>query len=121
MESKKNWNCYLRILNLNKIEGYQLGIKTKHCCQLMEKFVDDPRVEIYYYPSDRGYYIITSSGSLQLICNCPFCGKTLPRNLIDEREKVIKKELKIDPYDLEQEKLIPEEFNSDKWWKKRGL
>lgn len=121
MRLKRNLNRYSRVLNFDREEGYKIGTKTKHCCQLMAKFVDDPRVEIYYYPEIRAYYLITSSGAFQLIYNCPFCGCDQPKELKEEWAKAIKKECKIDPYDREQESKVPKEFKSDEWWKKRGL
>jgi len=96
---------------------------TEHCCIFMHKFVNDSRVGVYYNQVFRDYTVfIPSSGSLQGIYNCPWCGSKLPYCLDDKYCEVLKKEYNIDdPYDTEQEKLIPEEFKSDEWWKKRNF
>lgn len=53
---------------------------------------------------------------------CPFCGSKLPADLVDERMNILEKEYGIDDvYDEEQKKLIPDEFMTDEWWKKRKL
>jgi len=89
----------------------------------MDKFLEDSRVGVYYNPTIRRYAIfVVSSGSYQGINNCPWCGFKFPYSLVDKYSEVLKEEYNInDPYDREQEKLIPEEFNSDEWWKKRNL
>jgi uncharacterized protein DUF6980 len=53
---------------------------------------------------------------------CPYCGTQLPNDLVEERMNILEKEYGIDhPYDPKQKKLIPKEFFTDEWWKKRGL
>jgi hypothetical protein len=98
-----------------------MDAKNKHCCQLMAKFIDDPRIRISYYSDWRGYYLETTGIGVQLMFNCPWCGFKFPEDLSDKRAKIIKKECKIDPYDDEQAGKIPEEFKSEEWWKKRKL
>ena len=109
----------MRVLIFDKIK-YDPTIK--HCCELMSKFLLDPRIEIYYFKKFRGYYLGTTSGAYQTIFYCPFCSTKLPPNLMDKYYNIIEKEYKIDdPHDTEQEKLVPEEFKTDQWWKKRNL
>lgn len=92
--------------------------KTIHCCQLMEKFLADPRVEIYYYAYSRGYYISNE----KLIKYCPFCGCKLPIYLKTKWFKILKNDYNLhDPYNEEQANKIPKEFYSDEWWKNRKL
>lgn len=53
---------------------------------------------------------------------CPYCGTHLPNDLVEKWMNVLEKEYKIDdPYDDEQKKLIPQEFKTDLWWKRRGF
>ena len=54
---------------------------------------------------------------------CPFCGTKLPKDLTEEWFDILEKEYGLDDpyYYPEQKKLIPEEFKTDEWWKKRGL
>jgi len=94
-----------------------------HCCENMEMFVEDPRIKIGYNPVHRMYNLeISSTGTVCLIYYCPSCGALLPENLVDEWFDILKKQFNIDdPYNEKQLKLIPEEFKSDEWWKKRGL
>lgn len=55
------------------------------------------------------------------IDKCPWCGNNLPRDLTDEWFDILEKEYNItDPSDTESH-LVPEEFKTDEWWKKRGL
>ena len=97
--------------------------KEKHCCQLMDKFIDDSRVGISYSKVFREYYIdLLSELPKQCVFYCPFCGHKLPQGLRDEYFEILEKEYDIDNYwDEEQEKNIPEEFKTDEWWKKRGF
>ena len=97
--------------------------KNNRCCIFMSKFLTDSRIGISYDPTIRLYTIfIPTSGSYQMIYNCPWCGYKLPYNLIDKYEEILKKEYHIDnPYDRDQEKHIPKEFQSDEWWKKRNF
>ena len=109
----------MRILIFDKIK-YDNTIQ--HCCQLMAKFLQDPRIRIYYFKKFRGYYIETTSGAYQTIFYCPFCNTELPIDLKKEYHDILEQEYNIDaPHDPEQENLVPEEFQSDEWWKKRNL
>jgi hypothetical protein len=59
---------------------------------------------------------------LQGIYYCPFGEFKLPKNLRDEWFEILEKEYDLDDLrSTEQSILIPEEFKSDEWWKKRGL
>lgn len=96
--------------------------KIKHCCQLMTKFVADPRVDVEYLEYSRGYYVDMGPEADEFILYCPFCGSKLPENLHKKWLEVLKKEYGLDdPLSDEQKDKITEEFNSDEWWRKRGL
>jgi len=94
-----------------------------HCCELMSKFVNDPKIGINYIPKYRRYSIdLIYLSSTQGIYNCPFCGQKLPFGLTDKYFETLKVEYQIEnPHYDENRKKIPEEFKSDKWWKKRGF
>ncbi|MDR0695639.1 MAG: hypothetical protein LBF56_02620 [Holosporales bacterium] len=56
---------------------------------------------------------------------CPFCGKAFPEELEDKWVETLMNELGIirkenEPYE-EFKKRVPPEFQSDEWWRKRGL
>ena len=53
---------------------------------------------------------------------CPQCGAKFPKNLTNKWYKIMEKELGIEyPTDPDKAHLIPEEYKTDEWWKKRGL
>ena len=96
----------------------------------MDLFLNDIRVPIRYSPTYREYYLLMledgkKRGNLlavQRIFYCPWCNTKLPQDLRDEWFEILEKEYNLDdPDSKEQEKLIPEEFKTDEWWKKRGL
>jgi hypothetical protein len=63
-----------------------------------------------------------SKSILQGIMYCPWCSKKLPERLRDKWFETLEKEYNLDdPCREEQEKWIPKEFETDEWWKKRGL
>jgi len=97
--------------------------KNNYCCELMSQFVEDPRIGVDYFNTYREYYLDTTNANLkQTILYCPFCSSKLPKGLSEQYFSALEKEYNIDdPHDLEQEKLIPEEFKSDEWWQKRNL
>ncbi|HLJ31461.1 MAG TPA: hypothetical protein VKU36_03405 [Candidatus Babeliales bacterium] len=100
--------------------------KEKHCCSCMSEFLADERVNIGYYPKFREYFIpLTYKGkiiAIQCIDYCPWCGKKLPDALSDVYYDILKEKYNIDnDMRAEEEGLLPEEFKTDEWWKKRGL
>jgi len=82
-----------------------------------------------YDPVFREYFIDIRpeyGGTCQLIKHCPWCGKKFPKELLNEFIETLKKELDVKDKDiglgeLRERKDIPVEFESDEWWKKRGL
>jgi|SRR5579871_4837128 len=102
----------------------------KHCCEWMDLFIQDPRVAIIYVPSYRRYAIPFLQKGKHLcdltegfaIDYCPWCTQKLPQNLTDKWFEALEKEYGLNnPDNKEQQKLIPEEFKTDEWWKKRNL
>src|SRR4030095_4774843 len=104
--------------------------KIIHCCDLMDLFLNDIRVPILYLPVSREYSLLMLEdgkkrgrmNAVPRIDHCPWCSKNLPESLRDKWFEVLEREYNLDdPHRKEQEKLIPEEFKTDEWWKKRGL
>jgi len=96
----------------------------------MDLFLDDVRVPIIYSTAYREYYILMLEdgprrgriSAVQGIDYCPWCSKKLPKSLRDEWFETLEKEYNLDdPDSKDQEKLVPAEFKTDEWWKKRGL
>lgn len=111
-------------------ESYNMDHITKHCCEWMSLFLKDSRVTIVYVPYCRTYAIPQLSKNQKLypitkgsrINYCPWCAQHLPQNLINEWFDILEKEYQLDnPDDKHQTLLVPEEFKTDEWWKKRGL
>lgn len=89
----------------------------------MSDFLEDERIPLKYSPKYREYFFdLLHSHASQGILYCPWCGKKLPSRLGEKWFEILTQEYNIsDPYDKKQSKLVPEEFKSDEWWKKRGL
>ena len=115
-------------MNGGKKESYDLliagfFIMVNHCCSLMNDFLDDRRVQIFYSPQMREYYIpLKYHPAVQGIFYCPWCGKELPASLREKLYEILEQEYGIDPDpDFEKTKGLHKEFLTDEWWKKRGL
>ena len=103
----------------------------RFCCKTFEVKDCGSRVDfcthrngdviISYYPKTREYL---SSHSEETGCDinyCQWCGKKMPKSLVDEWFDILEKEYGItDPNHTEADK-VPEEFKTDAWWRKRGL
>ena len=75
-----------------------------------------------YDKTTRSYRIKSPIIGSHRIPFCPWCGTKFPKELIDEWYGILEKEYGItNPDNNEQSKLIPAEFLTDEWWKKRGL
>jgi hypothetical protein len=94
------------------------------CCERLKEFINDCKTGFGYCPYTRSFYIKQPSpfkGSHR-IPYCPLCGKQFPKELVDEWYETLKREYGLDdPNGDSQSKLVPEEFKTDEWWKKRGL
>ena len=96
--------------------------KNEHCCYEMAMFLEDAQVPIYYDSRYREYHIPFSNYAAQGIEYCPWCGKRLPKSFRDKYFEILETEYRIDDVGLAQDNnTLPEEFNTDKWWKKRKL
>lgn len=99
-----------------------------HCCEAMNYYADplfrEEHSIIRYHPEIRSYNFILhghDSSFETRIVFCPWCGKKLPKRLIDEMEAVLKNEFGIIEKDWNDPSKIPLEFSTDEWWKKRNL
>lgn len=94
-----------------------------HCCEFMDECLSDARIQIFYEPISREYYIpLIGSQAVQCIIYCPFCGKKLPSDLRNRLYEILENEYDIEPeFDFKKTKGLPKEFLTDEWWKKRGL
>lgn len=96
------------------------------CCEYLKTALADRAIPIRYQPIFREYYFEVFEYSdilgeyylpntvMQLIDFCPFCGAEVPKPLRDNWCKILRKIGHADPFD---DPTIPEEFNSDAWWK----
>jgi hypothetical protein len=101
---------------------------TNYCCEDMKRNVeyedetqnewDCPDNLVTYVPYKDEYGIIIHDGGSSYIeiKFCPWCGAKLPESKGDLRVETLES-LGYSPFDED----IPEEFETDEWWKKRGL
>lgn len=89
----------------------------------MDFFIADQRVQIYYSPSMREYYIpLKFQHAVQGIFYCPWCGVKLPESVRDQYFDILETEYGIESdLEMEEQEGFPEEFKTDEWWKNRGL
>ena len=115
---------------VEKTKFIKTNKKIQYCCELMNDFLADSRIAILYSPAYRLYSLpwlqkgrtISTVTKSQKIDYCPWCGKKLPTDLTNRWFEILEKEYHLDdPRSKEQKKLVPAEFHTDKWWKKRGL
>jgi hypothetical protein len=90
----------------------------------MRIILSDHRNNIYYYNVFREHYIQTKRGTVILdMAFCPWCGKKFSESLREKFFKVLELEYGIitDIGDYKTRPDVPKEFQTDEWWKKRGL
>lgn len=102
----------------------------EHCCEELDLAISrslrgadvimyDPVIRMYGYYIDRDLPIIQSIGF------CPFCGAPLPEELSLDYFATIEAELggeAVPPgWDPASTKHLPQEFQTEEWWRKRGL
>jgi hypothetical protein len=99
-----------------------------NCCEYLPKYFNDPREPLHYNSYFREYSIRkTKRRVLQrvlLLDFCPWCGSELPKSLRREYFDILRNEMHLDIYleeVINRSELIPPEFFTDEWWKKRGL
>jgi hypothetical protein len=106
-----------RELNLKNYSG-------PHCCFDLDSILSPDEVAPYnvkYNSRYREYYLKSLEGPyIRTIDYCPWCGAELLKSLRDVWYDVMDT-LNINPNNPTEKKQIPEEFQTDEWWKKRGL
>lgn len=107
----------------------------EHCCGAMNKYLDPETNDncelLSYEPDTRSYYFtLHEDGKISFVIlsllYCPWCGTKLPEDLGEKMEEILEKEYGITEKDCnaqgwDDEKDLPKEFQTDEWWKKRGL
>jgi hypothetical protein len=96
--------------------------KEEYCCEIMENnFIEKGSKSIEYHPVTRCYSVELENGYSRPIQFCPWCGKKFPKRLGKEWDKVVEKEFGITNHHYDHRDKLPPEFETDEWWKKRGL
>ncbi len=95
----------------------------QHCCDMMQFILNENRIAISYLPIYREYRLkLKKEPVYQTLWYCPWCGTKLLPSVRKTYFKILREEYDIDDdTDPEQMKRLPPEFETDEWWKKRGL
>ncbi|HEV2916678.1 MAG TPA: hypothetical protein VGW78_02930 [Candidatus Babeliales bacterium] len=103
----------------------EITYKGEHCCLKMENSIHESNnISPWVYNArQRSYYVKSlNHPGAEIIDYCPFCGKKLPNPLFDEWWRILEEEYGFDnPGEAREKNKIPAEFQTDEWWKKRGL
>jgi hypothetical protein len=96
--------------------------RNKLCCEPMEKasFKED----IVDYDSILRLYTISSNSKkiARKLIFCPWCGIDLKKSLSFEFYEILENEYNFRLSEIQDDfSNVPPEFQSDAWWKKRGL
>jgi hypothetical protein len=95
----------------------------------MEAAIDDDTIVYNQIYRCFAYYIHRELPSFQTISFCPFCGTKLPTDLDGEFDSAVFEILGQTGMELiaahksfiNPNKKLPQEFQTDEWWKTRGL
>lgn len=90
------------------------------CCEDMQTWMHDNRFPLDLGVATRTFFlpeVWPHEGPGLRINFCPWCGKPLP-TLQEKRWEILEKEYNIENF---FDPRIPEEFNTEEWWVKRGL
>lgn len=106
----------------------------EHCCLGLEGALESYGSPFRYIPYERQYIVeynssFTNEESGEIACvvastlsYCPWCGKKLPKDLMDEWQNEIGQKFGIkNALDKEELKKVPQEYMTEEWWVKRGL
>lgn len=94
-------------------------------CDELSWFLKDGNKEgmtpIIHIPNIRTYAILNKKeyGGFEPMDYCPFCGAKLPERLDEKLTEILQKEYGLNSW--KDYKKAPHEFQTDEWWKKRGL
>lgn len=92
------------------------------CCEKLVNAIS--KNEIVYYPQYRGacYHMLNEIDQIyekRFMRYCIFCGLRMPDDLYYEHSNTLSKEYPSTIFYEDDE--LPKEFQTDEWWKKRGL
>jgi hypothetical protein len=114
----------------SKLKGYIKANEhqeDEYCCEKMKQHMKSDNFDLYYDKQMAETYLVSRGGYIIYwrFDFCPFCGTEI-KNKWEHYNITIENELGIDMkdflYNMEKlYELIPEEFQTDEWWKKRGL
>ena len=92
------------------------------CCDTMRDSIKKDKI-IEYDDVLREYDIRTSENTVRMLKFCPWCGNKLAEILNKEIFSVLENEygIKKEEADIYNFTNVPKEFQSDEWWRKRGL
>jgi hypothetical protein len=120
------------------------NLEKGYCCnfikvitqQSVRHFEWSYAIPIKYYPRTRTFLLTDCPGFLHknelpgkyraeigfAMEYCPQCGSNFPKDLTEEWYETMEKQFDIKyPSDPDKAHLIPEEYKTDEWWKRRGL
>lgn len=101
-----------------------------YCCKAIESLVEDKETPFEYDQKFREYSIVDKPEAFRAkselaikyqIDYCPRCGTKFPESLRDAWFDIIEREFGISEMPDKKIKLLPKEFLTEGWWKKRGL
>lgn len=131
-------------MNGGRREDYSMKFDRKkgYCCSFIQTITENAQkkqdwknaIPILYSPKTRAFTLMECSPlahrGLPLakhetcagwaMIYCPNCGAQLPTDLHEEWRALVRAALNIDDT-LEENHIIPQEFQTDEWWKNRGL
>ena len=97
-------------------------IQHDFCCDSMFEAIEEDKI-IDYDITVRDYGILVGKNSIRILLFCPWCGMKLPKRLMKEFYEILESEYGMEDVEIVKDDFahVPEEFKTDKWWKKRGL
>jgi hypothetical protein len=104
--------------NQEQISHYNV----EFCCEHMEDVLLNSSDEVVlYHQVSRSFSIDLRDGMRKELWYCPWCGAKLPKGLGFKWIEVLKDEYGIKDPIFDDADKVPAEFETDEWWKKRGL
>ena len=107
--------------------GYIQGImeeKNNNCVEYED-------IPVYYSKSIRSFFIMSCPKTKRHIGSnnrpgypikfCPWCGTKFPKSLANKKAEIMSTEYDHDDACWVDNRCCPPEFQTDAWWKKRGL
>ena len=94
-----------------------------NCCEQFFFHLREKEKIIVYEAKFRHYLLRPNYYSRYVIHFCPWCGAELPQSLREKHFQVLDEEYGMiaETNDYQNDPNIPDEFESEEWWRKRGL